>query len=487
MPASGFLSAVPFVLLLLREGAAWSYHASVEPMTFDQASAYCQQKYTHLVAIQNQEEITYLNSTFSYSSNYYWIGIRKVNNQWVWIGTQKPLTEEAMNWAPGEPNNKDTNEDCVEIYIKRAKDSGKWNDERCSKKKLALCYTAACNRTSCSGHGECVETINNYTCRCHPGFRGLHCERAVKCDTLTKPANGSVKCSQSLGGLPWNTSCDFDCEEGFELVGPQRLQCTPSGNWDSERPRCTAIQCEAVRRPDRGRVDCPPSASGRLPAGSSCEFSCEQGFVLKGPTRLQCGPTGQWGSEEPTCEAVRCATLSRPQKGSVSCSHAPAGQFTVQSSCSFACEKGFELRGAAHLECTSQGRWTQEVPSCQAVRCSRLAAPGKVDMNCSGEPVFGAVCTFACLEGWTLNGSAALTCGATGHWSGVLPTCEAPTRSSVPLAVGLSVAGTSLLSLASFLLWLLKRLRKKAKKFVPSSSYQSLGSNGSYKTPSAPV
>ncbi|KAM7055230.1 E-selectin isoform 2-T3 [Molossus nigricans] len=549
MPASGFLSAVPFVLLLLREGAAWSYHASVEPMTFDQASAYCQQKYTHLVAIQNQEEITYLNSTFSYSSNYYWIGIRKVNNQWVWIGTQKPLTEEAMNWAPGEPNNKDTNEDCVEIYIKRAKDSGKWNDERCSKKKLALCYTAACNRTSCSGHGECVETINNYTCRCHPGFRGLHCERAVtcqaqgdpehgslacthpfggfsynssctatcdegylpsgpeatrctssgewsaplpgcravKCDTLTNPANGSVKCSQSLGGLPWNTSCDFDCEEGFELVGPQRLQCTPSGNWDNERPRCTAIQCEAVRRPHRGRVDCPPSASGRLPAGSSCEFSCEQGFVLKGPTRLQCGPTGQWGSEEPTCEAVRCATLSRPQKGSVSCSHAPAGQFTVQSSCSFACEEGFELRGAAHLECTSRGRWTPEVPSCQAVRCSRLAAPGKVDMNCSGEPVFGAVCTFACLEGWTLNGSAALTCGATGHWSGVLPTCEAPTRSSVPLAVGLSVAGTSLLSLASFLLWLLKRLRKKAKKFVPSSSYQSLESNGSYKMPSAPV
>ena len=51
------------------------------------------------------------------------------------------MTEEAANWAPGEPNNKQNKEDCIEIYIKRETDSGKWNDERCSKKKLALCYT----------------------------------------------------------------------------------------------------------------------------------------------------------------------------------------------------------------------------------------------------------------------------------------------------------------------------------------------------------
>ena len=110
-------------------------------MTFDVASQYCQQKYTHLVAIQNQEEIRYLNATFPHAPSYYWIGIRKVKDQWVWIGTQKALTEEATNWAPGEPNNGQNNEDCVEIYIKRDKDAGKWNDERCSKQKLALCYT----------------------------------------------------------------------------------------------------------------------------------------------------------------------------------------------------------------------------------------------------------------------------------------------------------------------------------------------------------
>lgn len=39
----------------------------------------------------------------------------------------------------------------------------------------------------------------------------------------------------------------------------------------------------------------------------------------------------------------------------------------------------------------------------------------------------------------------------------------APAESSAPLAVGLAAAGTSFLTLASFLLWLLKRLRKKGK------------------------
>ena len=47
-----------------------------------------------------------------------------------------------------------------------------------------------------------------------------------------------------------------------------------------------------------------------------------------------------------------------------------------------------------------------------------------MNVSCDGEPAFGAVCAFACPEGWTLNGSAALTCDATGHWSGTPPTCE---------------------------------------------------------------
>uniref|UniRef100_A0A2I3GYE9 E-selectin n=1 Tax=Nomascus leucogenys TaxID=61853 RepID=A0A2I3GYE9_NOMLE len=482
MIASQFLSALTLVLLI-KEGRAWSYNTSREAMTYDEASAYCQQRYTHLVAIQNKEEIEYLNSILSYSPSYYWIGIRKVNNVWVWVGTQKPLTEEAKNWAPGEPNNRQKDEDCVEIYIKREKDVGMWNDERCSKKKLALCYTAACTNTSCSGHGECVETINNYTCKCDPGFSGLECEQMVECDAVTNPANGFVECFPNPGSFPWNTTCTFDCEEGFELMGAQSLQCTSSGNWDNEMPMCKAVTCKAIRQPQNGSVRCSHSPAGEFTFKSSCNFTCEEGFMLQGPAQVECTTQGQWTQQIPVCEAVRCNAVHQPPKGLVRCAHSPIGEFTYKSSCAFSCEEGFELHGSTQLECTSQGQWTEEIPSCQVVKCSSLAVPGKINMSCSGEPVFGTVCEFTCPEGWTLNGSAALTCSATGHWSGMLPTCEAPTESNIPLVAGLSAAGLSLLTLAPFLLWLRKCFRK-AKKFVPASSCQSLESDGSYQKPS---
>lgn len=110
-------------------------------MAWAKARRFCRENYTDLVAIQNKGEIEYLEKTLPFSRTYYWIGIRKVGGVWTWVGTNKSLTEEAENWGDGEPNNKKTKEDCVEIYIKRPKDAGKWNDDACHKAKVALCYT----------------------------------------------------------------------------------------------------------------------------------------------------------------------------------------------------------------------------------------------------------------------------------------------------------------------------------------------------------
>lgn len=110
-------------------------------MNWANARKFCQKNYTDLVAIQNKGEIEYLNRTLPFSRTYYWIGIRKIGRTWTWVGTNKSLTAEAENWGDGEPNNKKSKEDCVEMYIKRSKDAGKWNDDACHKPKVALCYT----------------------------------------------------------------------------------------------------------------------------------------------------------------------------------------------------------------------------------------------------------------------------------------------------------------------------------------------------------
>ncbi|CAO2637513.1 Sele [Lemmus lemmus] len=453
-------------------------------MTYDEASAYCQQKYTHLVAIQNKEEINYLNSNLRFSPSYYWIGIRKVNNVWIWVGTHKPLTEEAKNWAPGEPNNKQKNEDCVEIYIKRLNDPGMWNDERCDKKKLALCYTASCTPASCSGRGECVETINNYTCQCHPGFLGPNCEQVVTCEAQKQPDHGSLDCTHPFGLFSYNSSCSLSCKRGYLPSNPEStMQCMSSGEWSVAAPACKVVECEALTHPANGVRKCS-SNPGSFPWNTTCAFACAEGYKRVGVQSLQCISSGVWDNKKPSCKAVTCDAIPQLQHGSVSCSNSPAGEMAFKSSCNFTCDQSFMLEGPAQVECNVEGQWTPQIPVCKVVQCSSLEVPGKVNVNCSGAIVFGTVCEFTCPDGWTLNGSAVLTCSDTGHWSGMLPTCEAPTDATHPLVVALSTAGTSLLASSSFLYLLLRYFRKKGKFRHPLDSCQSLQSCGNYQVPS---
>ncbi|XP_030808831.1 E-selectin [Camarhynchus parvulus] len=601
-----FLSLLTYGLTVLQGVNGWTYHYSDTNMTYREAELWCRKKYTNLVAIQNKEEIKHLNTFLPFNPGYYWIGIRKINGVWTWTGTNKELTEEARNWASGEPNGKGNNEDCVEIYIKRGKDDGKWNDEQCEKKKVALCYTASCNPSLCSGHGECIETINNHTCHCNPGFYGPECEFVESCDPLKKPDHGSLECHHPLGDfsynssckvqceegyeltalesvhctsaglwsaplaackavtcpalempahgpvncshptvqLTWGTTCEFSCEEGFTLTGSATLQCGSSGAWDRQQPECAAVTCPALEMPAHGAVNCshpavqltwgttcefsceegftltgaatlqcgssgawdrqqPECAAVTCPAlempahgavncshpsvqltwGTTCEFSCEEGFILTGAATLQCGSSGAWDRQQPECAAVRCEAVPPPAEGSVSCDRADA-ELTSGSSCHFQCPEGFVLQGSPSTECTAQGQWSQPVPKCKVIQCEPLSSPEKGSMDCShgaGMFTYNTSCHFSCLEGWSLNGSRVLECSPSGNWSASLPTCEASDQASY-ISVGIAATSASLLSTASFLLWLARRFRRKAKKFIPFRNWQETASEGSFQS-----
>ncbi|XP_065435729.1 P-selectin-like, partial [Chrysemys picta bellii] len=199
-------AAISWVLVTQVEVGAWTYHyGNKSDYSWELARNFCRSFYTDLVAIQNQGEIAYLKNVLPHHRAYYWIGLRKINNVWTWVGTNKALTKEAENWANKEPNNKGRNLDCVEIYIKRDRDAGRWNDENCQKKKRALCYQASCQRSSCSQRGECVETIGNYTCDCYPGLYGPECEHEIT-DMMVNQTPTSVS---DFEGSELTMNCTF--------------------------------------------------------------------------------------------------------------------------------------------------------------------------------------------------------------------------------------------------------------------------------------
>ena len=104
-----------------------------------------------MVAIRNQEESDFINNLLPFNSKYYWIGIKKVAGVWTWEETNKTIPEDAQNWATEEPDNIE-GQDCVEIYIKREKDTAKWNNENCRSRKGTVCYSGKTYSISFDGH-----------------------------------------------------------------------------------------------------------------------------------------------------------------------------------------------------------------------------------------------------------------------------------------------------------------------------------------------
>ncbi|XP_037681324.1 P-selectin isoform X2 [Choloepus didactylus] len=414
--------------LMNQKVAAWTYHYSANSYSWNVSRMFCQRFYTDLVAIQNKKEIAHLNDVIPRYHSYYWIGIRKINNVWTWVGTKKNLTKEAENWADNEPNNKQNNQDCVEIYIKGTLEPGKWNDEPCGKKKRALCYTVSCQEMSCSKQGECIETIGNYTCSCHPGFYGPECEYAIQCPPLKTPEQGSMNCLHSAEEFQYQSSCHFGCEEGFALVGTEEVQCMASGEWTAPAPVCKVVQCQLLEAPSKGTMDCVhPLATFAF--GSSCKFECQPGYQMRGLDTLRCISPGHWTAPLPVCEDIVCDPLESPVHGSMDCSPSSRG-FQYNTNCSFHCAEGFMLRGAKTAQCSDLGQWTMPAPICQALQCQDLPAPDKARMKCShpfGAFNYQSACSFTCEEGFLLVGASILRCLATGNWSALPPECQAIT------------------------------------------------------------
>ncbi|XP_024135196.1 P-selectin isoform X1 [Oryzias melastigma] len=468
---------------------AWTYtYSKGSNLQWHEARQWCQNHFVDLVSIQNKEEAEYLNIFLPRSPKYYWIGVQKVAGMWTWVKTNEPVPVEAQRWASEEPDDL-AGQDCVELYIKRDKDTAKWNNEKCSKRKEAICYAASCTRESCNAHGDCEETIGNFTCRCHPGFLGLHCEEAVACEVLAErrqssqlcvhpngpnrfnsscrfhcevgfrlvgvsvlacQADGrwshpvpqcevercpalnqtdfSLNCSHPISPFSYNSTCQFSCDDGYELVGQERVRCDHTGRWSAGTPECSVRKCPAVVAPAGGNMVCLDSIEPSS-FGSRCDFTCQEGHDLLGGSSISCLASGEWSSPAPRCAAVRCRNLSAPLHGSIHCRD-PVGEHSYGSECSLMCEDGFELVGTNLTKCSARGNWSHELPVCRVTLCQTVTPPTHGVLSCShpnGPFSFASRCSVTCKEGFVVNGTSEVECLSSGRWSAGVPTCRALT------------------------------------------------------------
>nr|CDJ82062.1 C-type lectin domain containing protein [Haemonchus contortus] len=128
----------------------FSYKVYEQSATFDEAEAMCVADSGHLVSIHSSEEnefveaITAANKPSIEYYDFVWIGLqqRSGNKTWTWTDGS-PVNY--LNWAPGEPNDVEEREHCVEFYnnpgiqLPNAVETG-WNDIDCNlKMKYFVC------------------------------------------------------------------------------------------------------------------------------------------------------------------------------------------------------------------------------------------------------------------------------------------------------------------------------------------------------------
>ncbi|XP_046569528.1 C-type lectin mannose-binding isoform-like [Haliotis rubra] len=109
--------------------------------TWPEAGFECEKHGAYLVSIETQQESVDMHALVEELNlgdlDKVWIGLSDVREEgvWVWESTRQNAT--FFDWAPSEPNQKDTvQQDCVILY---GKQHLQWADDRCEYKYEYIC------------------------------------------------------------------------------------------------------------------------------------------------------------------------------------------------------------------------------------------------------------------------------------------------------------------------------------------------------------
>ncbi|RUS82417.1 hypothetical protein EGW08_009805, partial [Elysia chlorotica] len=319
-------------------------------------------------------------------------------------------------------------------------------------------------------------------------------------DVIYHPDNGT-----KFGALVF-----YSCRLGFSKNGPDFLHCEDSGNWSSYSHSCLPIDCgppygvdhgtvtffnttfdaEAIYNCDSGYnmsrndtpvsrclssgmwsitelptcwpVDCfaPPTiAYGRAHFNtttlhSRVIYECVHGYVLNqnSVNEFKCVELGTWEgdtgrSDIPVCQPVQCSSPIVPVNGNVTFSSLTFGARAV-----FSCMPGYKLEGVAYSECSRNGSWSSDSPTCPPLECPSAPDAGENGLMFAPNVTFGSKAEYSCKKGYKFISdvgisnlsSLFLTCNQDGEWNGTVPICGIVTCDNITVSNGIfSYTGNS--------------------------------------------
>ncbi|WAR28808.1 SVEP1-like protein [Mya arenaria] len=128
----------------------------------------------------------------------------------------------------------------------------------------------------------------------------------IDCGNLTSLASGVI---QYNSGTLIGDTVSFNCDTGFDLVGPSEKQCDINGVWKPlEKVFCSHTRCAKLPFLPNGTI----SFSNQEYYGSIAYFTCDTGFILVGDARRNCNIKGQWIPQNPSQCVLNYLNATRP-------------------------------------------------------------------------------------------------------------------------------------------------------------------------------
>ncbi|XP_026566993.1 beta-2-glycoprotein 1 isoform X1 [Pseudonaja textilis] len=215
----------------------------------------------------------------------------------------------------------------------------------------------------------------------------------------------------------------YQCNPGYiPRSGSRRYICPLSGIWPTVIFKCIPKVCPHPGILDNGKI-----VFTNMNYLSVLNFSCNTGFILEGPTSIQCQADGKWSESPPECRSVICPPPPVSEFGVLSYHKIEAREvFVFQDRIRFSCLLPYAMFGSETATCQADGSWTP-LPECKFVECPHPEPieHGFINFALYNTYHYQDIVSYGCDLTYVMDGDSVSTCEETGTWSNK-PTCKAP-------------------------------------------------------------
>ncbi|NXI56729.1 CFAH factor, partial [Chloroceryle aenea] len=250
------------------------------------------------------------------------------------------------------------------------------------------------------------------TYRCRPGYIKLG-RIVFECDNGAWKQLPGAECRNKPCGHPgdiefgsfeltsgsefvFGARVEYRCNDGYWMLSQRNYRECQADGWSNDIPHCEVAKCLPVEAPENGKIIMSGAFElGReYSFGQVVNFECNAKYNLIGSKEIICSSNGKWSSDVPKCQEIIC-DVPKILHGYV---RSPKRSYKASEQLQFGCDEGYRASERSDIQCTESG-WNP-TPHCTEILCSPPRFPNGNFRPQEDNYKVGAIITIQCNPGY---------------------------------------------------------------------------------------